>query len=207
MPAVSSPVASKVPAPVRRKPPSGPGFWGMLVRLTVAMGCVTVLGLGVAVLFIGVGTAGAALLGFLAIIEAVNQLPDVPMPVDPAVAPYEAPADPSIPEVTPSGEEEYRGPFGFTATVTEPWKSMGFPLGRGACIYSDAKTFTAYHPPGSVDDKAAEYAAAFRRAGWEVGFDYKMDEMRSMTFTQGDRQTVVAVMLYDGELLVSVSQQ
>jgi hypothetical protein len=103
---------------------------------------------------------------------------------------------------------EYRGPFGYVAAVTEPWKGMGIPIGRSACIYSDSKSITVYHPLAGTTpaDLGGRYADKLISKGWSQQSDYTYDTMRSMTLTKGSESLSLSSMIYEENIIVSIAK-
>ncbi len=196
---------SKSGAIARRKV-RRPSFLWTLFQVTAIFGCVTSIGVLVIVAIAGIGTVGAGAVAFLAVLGLASGS-NTPT-YDPGPSTYGTYAVPT-PEVVPEvSGEEYKGPFGFTAAVTEPWKSLGMPIGRSACIFSDAKSITIYHPlaGNNAQDMGGTYAAKLVNGGWTQQYDYTYDTMRSMTFTKGSENLSLSSMIYEDNILVTMAK-
>ena len=191
----------------RRKPRRSSFLW-TLFQVTAVFGCVTTLGVLVIVAIAGLGTVGAGALAFLAILGLAS-VPDATPAYDPGATTYGTYIEPAPTIEAPVADNgAYAGPFGFTAAVTEPWKSMGLPIGTSACIFSDQNSITIYHPLAGETpvDLGGKYAKKLVNAGWTQQYDYTYDTMRSMTFTKGEKSLSMSSMVYEEHILVSLSK-
>lgn len=179
------------------------GRMGFVVGSVSAMGCLLVGGVGFAV----------ALLAVLIVMQSPDPVAVrvVPAPV-PTVGPIPHPSvtPPPAPSAAPVDDGEHFGkPTGiqFQAALTEPWSSMGLPIGHGNITYSDEKTLVVTYGKGPLRVMAERWEPRMLEAGWTKEYDVSGPDAVSMTFKRdGGLQASMAVVPSMGNTLVSVSQ-
>jgi serine/threonine protein kinase len=190
-----------------RPPPpqvKGGGSW---LKTFALLGCIGILVVGGLAAVVGLTATG----GLLALVAAGSGSYDTggyePI-VDPYVEPQPDPyMIPEVPvEADPQPEGEWMGAFGFRATTTEPWKSMGFPLKGGVCSYSDGTTFVASERGNRATSAKDAYVRALQNDGWQTQYEYQMDTGWAITMQRGGESLSMSITDYEGNTLITLGK-
>lgn len=77
--------------------------------------------------------------------------------------------------------------------LTEPWLSMGLPLGEGNVLFSNAHMLTLDYPRGTVPGLRSTFTGALTAQGWTHRLDTSSEQMVSVSLVRGGSTVVLGI--------------